>query len=273
MPYNQTESIREHYDQVSPYYRDLWGSHIHHGLWRTGRETPAEAQENLIEELVSCAGITRGTRILDVGCGIGGSSIHLAKHLGAKVTGITISPMQVQMAREAADQEGIDVVFEVMDAQDMKFPDGGCFDCIWSIEAISHFGNKQKFFEQASHLLVPGGTIALTDWFKRSGLTAAEDSKLLKPIERGMLIELNTVDDYCRTLSGLGIEPHQVSNLSDEVARTWDICLGIIQDQTLWDTARQVGPAFVDFLVSFDAMKHGYEARALEYQMISGCKR
>jgi tocopherol O-methyltransferase len=268
MTYNDTASIRNHYDVVSPYYRDLWGAHIHHGLWRTGQETAAEAQELLIEELISRARIPRGARILDAGCGIGGSSIYLAKNLGAKVTGITVSPMQVQMARAASQREGVDVAFELMDAQDLHFPPEQQFDCIWSIEAISHFADKQKFFDRASHLLAPGGVIALTDWFKRSGLTAVEEKELLDPIERGMLIELNSIDDYLRILAGAGNLTERTANLSQEVARTWDLCLGIIQDESLWVTARGLGADFVDFLASFTAMKNGYEAKALEYQLI-----
>jgi len=268
MTYNDTVSIRNHYDVVSPYYRDLWGSHIHHGLWRSGRETAAEAQELLIQELISRARIPPGARILDAGCGIGGSSIYLAKNLRAKVTGITLSPMQVQMASAASRREEVDVAFEVMDAQDLRFPPGQQFDCIWSIEAISHFADKRKFFERASQLLAPGGVIAITDWFKRSGLTAVEEKELLEPIERGMLIQLNSVDEYLRMLTAAGNITEGTANLSQQVARTWDLCLGIIQDERLWVTARELGTDFVDFLSSFTAMKTGYEASALQYQLI-----
>jgi cyclopropane fatty-acyl-phospholipid synthase-like methyltransferase len=121
-------------------------------------------------------------RILDVGCGIGGSSIDLARHLGAKVTGITLSPVQVEMARTAA--ESADISFREMDAQSMSFAPAERFDCIWSIEAISHFHNKKKFIDQASDLLVPGGAIATTDWFRKNDLSDAGRAEFLEPIAR-----------------------------------------------------------------------------------------
>ena len=100
MPYNQKTKIIRHYNVVSPYYRSLWGAHLHHGFWQDGNETPVEAQTALTEELIRRANLAQGVRILDVGCGMGGSSIHLAKKLKALVTGITISPVQLDMARE-----------------------------------------------------------------------------------------------------------------------------------------------------------------------------
>ena len=272
MPYNQVASVRNHYDLVSPYYRDLWGSHIHHGLWITGKETPAEAQELLIDELISRAGLQPGLRILDVGCGIGGSSIYLAKHLDAEVTGITISPVQAEMAQAAAEHEGVTADFRVMDAQNINFAPNERFDCIWSIEAISHFRNKSAFFSQASKLLVPGGVMAITDWFSKKDLSGDEAERFIEPIERGMLIELKTLGEYLENMKRFGNIAEQTVNLGPRVARTWDFCLNIIRDGALWDTAHNFGPEFVHFLDSFAAMKRGYEAEALEYQLIV-CRR
>src|SRR5688500_13850571 len=87
-------TIREHYDRASPLYRDLWGIHLHHGYWVDGTETKELAQEQLIELLVSRAAIPNDSRILDIGCGIGGTAVYLAERHGMRVTGITISPMQ-----------------------------------------------------------------------------------------------------------------------------------------------------------------------------------
>lgn len=268
MRYNQGESIRNHYDLISPYYRSLWGPHIHHGFWKGGRETPAEAQQLLTEELIARASIGPGLRILDVGCGIGGSSIYLARNLGAKVTGITLSPIQVEMARTAAESDGVDVSFRVMDAQNMSFAPDERFDCIWSIEAISHFHNKKEFFHRASNLLVPGGLIAMTDWFGKEGLSDSARTEYLEPIERGMLIELNTLENYLQIIHEAGTVVQETGNLSENVAQTWDFCLDIIQDRSLWQTAHELGEDFVHFLDSFAAMKRGYEAKALEYQLI-----
>src|SRR5215831_14618262 len=95
---NDKDKIREHYDRISPYYRALWGEHIHHGYWIRGDESKETAQIQLIEHLAQAAAIPGGAKILDVGCGFGASSIYLARKYGAEATGITISQVQVEMA-------------------------------------------------------------------------------------------------------------------------------------------------------------------------------
>jgi len=76
-----TNAIRSHYDRLSILYWWLWGEHIHHGFWRNG-ESPHQAQVRLIEELAERTQIRRGAKVLDVGCGLGGSSFWLAHELG-----------------------------------------------------------------------------------------------------------------------------------------------------------------------------------------------
>src|SRR5260370_28027685 len=119
--YNDKQTSRKHYDVVRPYYQSLWGEHIHHGYWIRGDETKEQAQLQLIEHLAQVAGISPGCTILDSGCGFGSTAIYLAKKFGAKVTGITISPVQVEMANRAARQERTDAKFLLMDAEEMKF--------------------------------------------------------------------------------------------------------------------------------------------------------
>ena len=77
--------------------------------------------------------LPRCTTVLDVGCGIGGSSRILARDYGFSVTGVTLSPQQVRRATELTP-EGVDAKFMVNDALNMSFPDNS-FDVVWSIEA------------------------------------------------------------------------------------------------------------------------------------------
>ena len=83
----------------------LWGEHIHLGFYSSGKKNIdfRIAKVQFVHELVKWSGLDKlpkGSRILDVGCGIGGSSRILAKYYGFNVTGITISPAQVKRARE-----------------------------------------------------------------------------------------------------------------------------------------------------------------------------
>jgi tocopherol O-methyltransferase len=131
---NEKSKIIEHYDVVSPYYRSLWGEHLHHGYWIRGDESKETAQLQLIEYLASLAQIREGCEVLDIGCGFGASSLFLARKYGATATGITISPVQVEMANRAAAGAGASATFMLMDAEDMRFDKQ--FDLLWSVESI-----------------------------------------------------------------------------------------------------------------------------------------
>ena len=74
-----TKQVKEHYDLASPMYKKLWGNHIHHGYYITGKESKEAATENLIRILVKRSQLKRNSKVLDVGSGIGGTSIWLAK--------------------------------------------------------------------------------------------------------------------------------------------------------------------------------------------------
>src|SRR5216683_8199546 len=104
---NDKHRIIEHYDIISPYYRSLWGEHLHHGYWIRGDESKEKAQVQLIEHLAQIATIQTGLKILDVGCGTGASSIYLAQKYKVNATGITISPVQVDLANQAAAREKV----------------------------------------------------------------------------------------------------------------------------------------------------------------------
>ena len=70
-------SIRSHYQLGTLFYRFLWGPHIHHGLWN-GEESASIAQCQLTDNLADMGEIRAGDKVVDVGCGMGGSSIRLA---------------------------------------------------------------------------------------------------------------------------------------------------------------------------------------------------
>jgi tocopherol O-methyltransferase len=256
---NDKRKIIEHYEKVSPYYQSLWGKHIHHGYWVRGTETKEEAQQQLTEHLAGLAGIKPGSRMLDIGCGFGGSSLFLARTLGVKATGITISPIQVQMANEAAVREGLDAHFDLMDAEEPHFDQ--CFDVLWSVESISHYHDRRRFFRRVLPYLKTGGTFALTDWFRKPGLSDEETKRFIRPIEQSMFVELDTMSDYQEYLEGVGCQVVHRQILNDYCARSWDIGLAITKEKVFWDLALKLGTDFVKYLKGFQAMRDGFASR------------
>src|SRR5688500_9036119 len=94
-----TAAVAAHYDELSPFYLELWGEHRHHGLWASGEETPEQAVRRMVDVVAAEARIEAGSSVCDVGCGYGGTSRVLASDYGAEVTGLTISSVQLDHAR------------------------------------------------------------------------------------------------------------------------------------------------------------------------------
>ncbi|PHY00017.1 MAG: hypothetical protein CK530_11700 [Planctomycetaceae bacterium] len=99
-------AIRSHYDLATPFYRLLWGPHIRHGLWEdatpsAGDASPRDAQLHLTNTLADLANVSRGSCVLDVGCGMGGSSIHLAHSRDCRVADSPAKRPQVEKVCEA----------------------------------------------------------------------------------------------------------------------------------------------------------------------------
>jgi tocopherol O-methyltransferase len=263
---NDKHRVIEHYDVVSPYYRSLWGEHLHHGYWITGEEPKERAQLQLIEHLAQLAQIKPGAEILDIGCGFGASSLYLARTFGAAVTGITISSVQVEMARQAAAQQTLNAQFLLMDAEAMTFDEQ--FDVLWSVESISHYQDREKFFASAAKLLKPGGVFALTDWFKKEDLTPEESRQHIQPIEEGMFVELLPLVDYEDFLQSNGLRILNREVLNKNCARTWDLSLEIIKDKNLWLLAAKYGSQFITYLKAFQAMRAGFASGNFVYGLL-----
>jgi MPBQ/MSBQ methyltransferase len=169
-----SEGILEHY----------WGEHIHLGFYREEERNPFDllppfkgfirAKYDFIDEMLkySCFGSpTTPIRVLDVGCGIGGTSRYLSKKFGsttnAHVTGITLSTVQAERARELAQQQSIDNVdFKVMDALNMSYANN-TFDLVWACESGEHMPNKQQYVQEMVRVLKPGGRLVIATWCQR----------------------------------------------------------------------------------------------------------
>jgi len=148
----------------------LWGEHIHLGYYHDEYKKSdfREAKIEFVHQLVKWSGLDNlpeGSRVLDIGCGIGGSARILARDYQFDVVGITVSSEQVKRAIDLTDK-GLSCNFAVMDALDLQF-ENGSFDGVWSVEAGPHMPNKQLFADEMLRVLRPGGVLAVADWNRR----------------------------------------------------------------------------------------------------------
>lgn len=272
-PAGLTAAVREHYDRLSPLYRALWGEHIHHGFWEGG-ESPHRAQLKLIERLAERARVPRGARVLDVGCGVGGPALWLARELDCSVTGITLSPVQARMATEkgAAGGLGSRVRFVVADANHLR-PAAGAFDVVWVIECSEHLADKARFVEACSRALGPGGTLALCAWLVAGGELSAEHARLVESVCRGMLCPgLASMGDYVGWMRSAGFSTVGAEDVTRQVEETWARCAEIASRADVRAMAAAGGERLRNFLGAFAAIKRAYEEGAMAYGMFTAVK-
>ena len=170
--FESTASVADAYDRWTDdrLLERLWGEHVHLGHYGSPprRRDFRRAKEDFVHELVRWSGLDQlppGSRVLDVGCGIGGSARILARDYGLDVLGISISPGQIRRAQELTPQ-GLSCRFAVMDALALELPDAS-FDAVWSVEAGPHMPDKQRYADELLRVLKPGGRLAVADWNRR----------------------------------------------------------------------------------------------------------
>lgn len=206
-----------------------WGEHIHLGYYgEKERKGPfyggkdfIEAKYDFIDKMLEFSQTDAPATVLDVGCGIGGTSRYIAKKFpSATVTGITISPEQQRRATELAKERNIpNAKFELCDALDMKYPDNS-FDLVWACESGEHMPDKEKYVQEMTRVLKPGGRIVIATWCQREEgdkpFTAAERKTLDYLYGEWTHPYFISIDEYGRIMQRTG-------QLSDIVTDDWAV--------------------------------------------------
>jgi tocopherol O-methyltransferase len=169
-PTDYHEKIIQYYKDTENAYKDSWDLNnslaIHYGYWDSTVKSFPQSLLRMNEVMMEAAAIKSTDKVLDAGCGVGGSSIFMASVLGCKVTGITLSERQVQQATANAKQKGVEklVDFKTMNYCATDFPDES-FDVVWGCESICYADTKEQFIKEAFRLLKPGGRLVVADGF------------------------------------------------------------------------------------------------------------
>jgi tocopherol O-methyltransferase len=282
---NLYQDIREFYDASSGLWEKIWGEHMHHGYYGKGGNNKLErrqAQIELIEELLLWSGCDQNQKpqnIIDVGCGIGGSTLYLAKKFGSQATGITLSPVQAARAAERARQADLEaqVKFEVANALDMPFEDN-TFDLVWSLESGEHMPDKTKFLKECYRVLKPGGKIIFATWCHRETNSLAGD---LTPDEIAHLKEIYRVyclpyvislSEYRAIALDCGFKNLLADDWSMAVAPFWDVVIdSAIAPQAILGLL-QAGWQTIQGALSLKLMSQGYARGLIRFGVICATK-
>lgn len=268
--------VARHYDELDRFYLDVWGEHVHHGLWVSGDETPATAVRQLVDLVAAEADVKFNERVCDIGAGYGAAARQIALDYGARVTALTISPMQHEYARHHAP-EAHHIDYVLGDWLNNDLPDDH-FDVVYAIECASHMSDPMLFVSEAFRVLKPGGRLIICAWVVSQALSSRERKHLVEPIcNEGRLAHLSTAREYVELIENAGLILSGFQDLSRHVQKTWPVCLSRTLQLVLTKAA------YLRFILSGKSLNRiflvtmlriwlAYRRGALRYILFRACK-
>lgn len=201
------DAVAEYYDTHQSIYTRWWAKDaLHYGFWYANTRTLAEAVVNTNRFVLDTLEINKDDVVLDAGCGVAGTSIFIAKATGARVEGITLSKVQMAIARTSIAAAGLTgaVNVSIQDYQKTHFPDA-TFTKQFGLESISHASDKGAYLKEAYRLMKPGGRLAIVDMFiTERDLSAAEVSIYNDCAEGWVVPHFLRRSDYDSALASAG---------------------------------------------------------------------
>lgn len=254
---------------AAAYQRHLhWGCYEDPSSQDASVEGYLKAAEEMTHRVCEAAGVTDGTRILDVGCGFGGTIDYLNDRLsGCDLVGLNIDIRQLERARDLVKPKyGNSVSFLAGDATQLPLV-GDSFDVVLAIECAFHFPSRRRFLREAARVACPGGSLSMTDFMRGSDALA----DMVKWHESGGQGDPNafygtnaqsiTSRTYERMARAAGLVPHLDENITPNTLPTYrslqnlygDAGLpdGVVASQFLEEVARR---GFIEYhLIAFTA--------------------
>ncbi len=217
------QQIVDYYDACNIDYRLIWNLDksyaMHFGYWDKKVKNFSQSLERENEVLAEMARIKSSDVVLDAGCGVGGSSIFLAKKFGCEVVGITLSRKQADAAAKNAERNGVagNTEFLVMDFENITLPNEK-FDVVWAIESVCHANSKKKFLEGMGRILKPNGRLIVADGFAvKEDYNDSEKNIMQRWLSGWAVNSLETIENFKKFLADAGFQKISFFDISDHV--------------------------------------------------------
>jgi cyclopropane fatty-acyl-phospholipid synthase-like methyltransferase len=220
------EAVRRYYQECHVDYRVVWrleqNLSIHFGYFDRHCTEHAEALANMNRAMLKRTSIAPADRVLDAGCGVGGSAFWIAEQTGATVTGANIQPLHLEIAREECARRGLvgRVSFEERDycATGLE-PES--FDVVWALESVCHCEDKRKFLAEAYRLLRPGGRLIVGDFIGfREDLSPSQARAMKIWLDGWAIPHLAGFERFRETMAQVGFAEIAAENITPNVLRS-----------------------------------------------------
>jgi len=156
--------VNAYYDLATDFYEYAWGTSFHFAPRNNFESLPASIARH--EHFLALKlHLEPGMKVLDVGCGVGGPMIEIARFSGASVTGLNNNDYQLGKARNNVQKAGLEKLCDFIKADFMSIPiPDNSFDAVYAIEATCHAPEKVGIYSEIFRILKPGGIFCAYEW-------------------------------------------------------------------------------------------------------------
>ncbi|MEZ5002384.1 MAG: methyltransferase domain-containing protein [Chitinophagales bacterium] len=159
---SKANEIATYYDQTTATYLKIYGDVI--------QAFRPSSDKKLLNYLKNSIGLKRGQKILDAGCGVGGPAIFFAKKVNVTIEGVTVSPVQAEIATDRIRSKGLSSRVRIHKGDFHHLTQtfiNADFDGAIFLESLGHAEDSVKVIEETAQLIKPGGFIYIKDFFKK----------------------------------------------------------------------------------------------------------
>lgn len=267
----------EHYNHITTIWPFIMGKNFHWGLFEPTGISLEEATDTLIEKMLSLIHITEGTKLVDIGCGIGGPAFYIAEKYNIQITGISNSQVGIEEAnlRSHVLQFNDRVSFSNRDALSTGFPDE-TFDVAWLLEMSHLIEDKSKLIQESTRILKNDGELVLCDLILKKELSY-KDIYANKPnlliLEKSFgKAQLRTIEFYINSLTNLGLDEVCFIDISDKVQGTLDFWIENAKQFEMQDISKSHHNDIENFIKSCSILTEYYSNEQWGYAIFYGKK-